>query len=144
MTFQELLLDAIKYDEEKLAYSVYWLIKNGVVKGADYSKGINWDLVNHAEVQVMRERNELNLNPIKLFSVPMGNNRHMLIFAKDEQSARGHYLNETNELPSKIFNISNDMDKSFWFPDKNKNQTLRELKDEMLRFPATAMIFEKG
>lgn len=144
MTFQELLLDAIKYDEEKLAYSVYWLIKNGVVKGADYSKGINWDLVNHAEVQAMRERNELNLNPIKLFSVPMGNNRHMLIFAKDEQSARGHYLNETNELPSKIFNISNDMDKSFWFPDKNKNQTLRELKDEMLRFPATAMVFEKG
>jgi len=144
MTFQELLLDAIKYDEEKLAYSVYWLIKNGLVKGSQHSRGIDWNLVNHQEVQAMRERNELNLEPIKLFSVPMGNNNHMLIFAKDEKSARGHYLNETDQLPPKIFDISNDMDKSFWFPDKNKNQTLRELKNETLKFPATAMIFEKG
>lgn len=144
MTFNELLLDAIKYDEEKLAYSVYWLIKNGVVNGTDYAKSVNWDLVNHNEVQVMRERNELNLNPIKLFSVPMGNKQHMIIFAQNEESARGHYLNETSQLPSKLFDISSDMDKSFWFEEKQKYQTLRELKDETLMFPATAMIYEKG
>ena len=143
MTFNDLLLDAIKYDAERLAYSVYWLIKNEVVKGTDYSKGIDWDLVNHVVVQNMIERNELNIIPIRLFSVPMGNNRHMLIFAQDEQLARGHYLNETDQLPSKIFDISNGMDKNFWFPDKKKYQTLRELKDETLIFPATAMIYEK-
>ena len=143
MTFQELMFDAIKYDSEKLAYSLYWLIKNGVVKGHDYANKVDWDLVNHEEVQAMRNRNELNLKPIKLFSVPMGNNLHMLIFAQDEESARGHYLNQTNELPSKIFDITNSMEKSFWFPDKNKYQTLRELKDETLVFPATAMIFER-
>lgn len=144
MTYQELLLDAIKYDEEKLAYSLYWLIRNGIVKGSEYAKSINWDLVNHSEVQAMREKNELNINPIKLFSVPMGSNQHMIIFAQDEKSARGHYLNETDQLPSKIFDISNDMDKRFWFPDKNKYQSLRELKDETLVFPGTAMIYEKG
>lgn len=144
MTYQELLLDAIKYDEEKLAYSIYWLIRNGIVKGSAYAKGINWDLVNHSEVQAMRDKNELNLNPIKLFSVPMGNNRHMLIFAQDEKSARGHYLNETDQLPSKIFDISSDLEKGFWFEDKQKTRTLREMKDETLMFPATAMVFEKG
>lgn len=144
MTFNELLLDAIKYDEEKLAYSVYWLIKNGVVKGTDHFQGINWDLVNHDEVEGMRKRNELNINPIKLFSVPLGNNKHMLIFAQTEESARGHYLNEMGQLPTKIFNISSDMDKSFWFEEKQKYQSLRELRDETLMFPATAMIYEKG
>ncbi|MER2048168.1 MAG: hypothetical protein ABTA23_08020 [Solibacillus sp.] len=144
MTFQELMFDAIKHDSEKLAYSVYWLIKNGVVKGADYANKVDWDLVDHEEVQAMRKRNELNLKPIKLFSVPVGNNSHMLIFAQNEESARGHYLNQKDELPSKIFDISNSMEKSFWFPDKNKYQTLRELKDETLVFPATAMIFKKG
>ncbi|RHW38726.1 hypothetical protein D1B33_07590 [Lysinibacillus yapensis] len=144
MTYQELLLDAIKYDEEKLAYSVYWLIKNGTVRGTDNAKSVNWDLVNHQEVQAMRERNELNLNPIKLFTFPLGDNKHFLVFARDEQSAKGHCLNETTRAPTKVFDITNQLDKSFWFPDKNKYQTLRELKDETLMFPATAMIFEKG
>lgn len=144
MTFQELLLDAIKYDEEKLAYSVYWLIKNGVVKGTDYAKSVNWDLVNHLEVQAMRERNELNLNPIKLFTIPLGENKHFLVFANDEKSAKGHCLNETNRVPTKIFDITDQLNRSFWFPEKQKYLSLRELRDEALKFPATAMIFEKG
>jgi len=143
MTFNELLYDAIKYDGEKLAYSIYWLIKNGIVKGTDPSKGIDWDLVNHEEVQTMRERNELNLSPIKLFTTPLGNNQHFLVFATDEQSAKGHCFNEIGRLPSKIFDITNQMDKSFWFPDRNEYLSLRDLKDEILIFPATAMIFEK-
>lgn len=143
MTFNELLYDAIKYDGEKLAYSIYWLIKNGIVKGTDSSKGIDWDLVNHEEVQTMRVRNELNLSPIKLFTTPLGNNQHFLVFAIDEQTAKGHCFNEIGRVPSKIFDITNQMDKSFWFPDRNEYLSLRDLKDEILIFPATAMIFEK-
>lgn len=144
MTFNELLMDAIKYDEVKMAYSVYWLFKNGVVQGTDYVNGIDWDLVNHKEVQAMIERNELNLNPIKLYSVPMGNNNHMIIFAESVESARGHYLNETGQLPAKIFDITIKMDKSFWFEDIKQYKSLRQLKDETLVFPATAMVYEKG
>lgn len=144
MTFNELLADAIRYDEELMAYSVYWLIQKGVVKGTDQVKGIDWDMVNHEEVQVMRKRNELNINPIKLYSVPMGNNKHMIIFAHNEESAKGHYLNETGKLPAKIFDITTKIDKSFWFEDIKKYKSLRQLRDETLVFPATAMIFEKG
>lgn len=143
MTYSELLNDAIKYDEEKLAYSVYWLIKNGIVKSSDYAHSVNWDLVNHEEVEVMRRRNELNMSTIRLFTLPLGNGKHFLVFAESEQAARGHCLNEMGYAPNKIFDITNKLDTSFWFPEKQKYQSLRELRDEILIFPATAMIFQK-
>ena len=137
-------MDAIKYDEELMAYSVLWLIKNGIVKGTDSANNVDWDLVNHEEVKELRKRNELNMKPIKLYTVPMGNNQHMIIFAESVESARGHYLNETGQLPAKIFDITIKMDKSFWFEDIKQYKSLRQLKDETLVFPATAMIYEKG
>lgn len=144
MTFNELLLEAIKCDDELLAYSIYWLIKNNVVKGTDFANNINWNLVNHEEVKQMRERNELNLQTIKTYSVPLGNRQHIIIFAQSEESAKGHVYTELGRIPTKIFDISNKMDMSFWFPEQQKNKSLRQVKDETLVFPATAMIFTKG
>lgn len=144
MTFNELLLEAIKCDDELLAYSIYWLIKNNVVKGTDFANNINWNLVNHEEVKQMRERNELNLQTIKTYSVPLGNRQHIIIFAQSEESAKGHVYAEFGRIPTKIFDISNKMDMSFWFPEQQKNKSLRQVKDETLVFPATAMIFTKG
>lgn len=144
MTFNELLLEAIKCDDELLAYSIYWLIKNNVVKGTDFANNINWNLVNHEEVKQMRERNELNLQTIKTYSVPLGNRQHIIIFAQSEESAKGHVYAELGRIPTKIFDISNKMDMSFWFPEQQKIKSLRQVKDETLVFPATAMIFTKG
>lgn len=144
MTFNELLLEAIKCDDELLAYSIYWLIKNNVVKGAHLANNIDWNLVNHEEVKRMRERNELNLQTIKTYSVPLGNKQHIIIFAQNEESAKGHVYAELGRIPTKIFDISNKMDMSFWFPEQQKIKSLRQVKDETLVFPATAMIFTKG
>lgn len=138
-----MLTDAIKYDEEKLAYSIYWLIKQGIIKGTDYAKQINWDLVNHDEVTEMITRNELGMIPIKLFSMPIGEGKHLLVFAQDEKSARGHCLNELGIIAQKVFDLTDKINRSFWFPEKQKYLSLRELRDETLVFPATALIFEK-
>ena len=142
MTFNELLLDAIKFDEVWMAYSVYWLIKNDVYKGTDSIKQVNWGLINEDEVKQMMERNDLNLNPVKLYTIPLGNDLHFLIFALTEESARGHCLNELGRLPEKIFDISQKMEMSFWFEDRQEYKSLRELKDETLIFPATAMVYQ--
>ena len=142
MTFNELLLDAIKFDEVWMAYSVYWLIKNDVYKGTDSIKQVNWGLINEDEVKQMMERNDLNLNPVKLYTIPLGNDLHFLIFALTEESARGHCLNELGRLPEKIFDISQKMEMSFWFEDRQEYKSLRELKDETLMFPATAMVYQ--
>lgn len=143
MTFQELLIDSLKFEEWKLAYSTYWLIKNGVYKSSDFATNVDWGLVNYEEVQHMWERNELNINAIKLFSMLIENKKYFIVFAIDEKSAKGHFLNEIGTIPRKVIDITDKMDKSFWFPDKGKYQTLRELKNEKLIFPATAMIYEK-
>lgn len=143
MTFNELLLEAIKCDDELLAYSIYWLIKNNVVKGTDFANNINWNLVKHEDVKKMRERNELNLQSIKVYTVPLGNKQHIIIFAQSEESAKGHVYAELGRIPTKIFDISNKMDMSFWFPEQQKIKSLRQVKDETLIFPATVMIFEK-
>ena len=138
-----MLTDAIKYDEERLAYSIYWLIKQGIIKGIDFAKQINWDLVNHDEVTEMITRNELGMVPIKLFSMPIGEGKHLLVFAQDEKSARGHCLNELGIIAQKVFDLTDKINRSFWFPEKQKYLSLRELRDETLVFPATALIFEK-
>lgn len=143
MTYNELLYDSIKYDEEKLAYAVYWLIKNNVVKGTDNANSVNWDLVNYHEVEEMKKRNELDLKIIKLYTMPIGNNQHFLVFAVDEKSARGHCLNELGMLPEKVFDITDELDMSFWFPEEKKYKSLREIRDATIIFPATAMIFDK-
>jgi len=143
MTFQELLIDSLKFEEWKLAYSTYWLIKNGVYNSSDLAINVNWDLVNHEEVKQMWERNELNINPIKLFSMLIEDKKYFIVFAIDEKSAKGHFLNEIGTIPIRVIDITDKLDKSFWFPDKGKHQTLRELKNEKLTFPATAMIYEK-
>ena len=45
MTFNELLMDAIKFDEPHMAYAIFWLIKHEVYKGTDRADNVNWDLV---------------------------------------------------------------------------------------------------
>lgn len=144
MTLNELLMDAIKFDDELLAYSIYWLIKNNVKKGTDFANSINWNLVNHEEVKQMRECNELNLQTVKTYSLPLGNRQHIIVFARNEESAKGHVFAELGRIPTKIFDISNKIDMSFWFPEQQKIKSLHQVKDETLVFPATAMIFTKG
>ena len=143
MTYNEFLYDAIKFDEPKLAYPLYYLIKNGIVNGSDYYKREVLLSVPQIEVDKLIAENVLNLNKIKLYSVPLGNGQHFILFAESEESARGHCLNELGRLPTKIIDITQKMDMSFWFEEKKKYQSLREIKDETLTFPSSVMIFEK-
>lgn len=143
MTYNELLYDAIRFDEPKLAYPLYYLIKNGVVNGNEmYNKEMLFNIPRH-EIDKLITENVLGLNKIKLYSVPIGDNKHFILFAESEESARGHCINVLGRLPEKIIDISQKMDMSFWIEEKKKYQSLREIKDETLVFPSSVMIFEK-
>lgn len=143
MTVNELLYDAIKYDEELLAYSVYWSIKNGLCNGLDNVKQFKAELVNGDEVKEMINRNELDMRIIKLYTMPTISDKHLIVLAESEASAKGHYLNEIGTLPQKIFDISAKMDKTFWFGDEIGYKSIRKFKDETLMFPITVMEFTK-
>ena len=143
MTYNELLYDAIRFDEPKLAYPLYYLIKNGIVNGSDmYKKEMLFNIPRN-EVDKLIAENVLGLNKIKLYSVPIGDNKHFILFAESEESARGHCISVLGRLPEKIIDISQKIDMSFWIEEKKKYQSLREIKEETLVFPSSVMIFEK-
>jgi hypothetical protein len=143
MTVNELLYDAIKYDEELLAYSVYWSIKNGLCNGMDNAKKFKKELVNGEEVKEMIAVNELDMRIVKLYSMPTTSSNHLIVLAESEESAKGQYLIEVGKLPQKIFDISDKMDKSFWFGEEMGYKTIRKYKDETLMFPNTVMEYTK-
>lgn len=144
MTVNELLYDAIKYDEELLAYSVYWSIKTGLCNGLDSVKQFNSDLVNVDEVKQMIAQNELDMRIVKLYSMPTTPGSHLIVLAENEKTAKGQYLNDVGKLPQKIFDISGKMDKTFWFGKEIGYKSIREIKDKTLMFPVTVMEYEKG
>lgn len=142
MTVNELLFDAIKYDEELLAYSIYWSLKKGLCNGLDQAEQFQAELVNGTEVKEMIANNELGMKIIKLYSMPTTPGSHLIVLAEDEASAKGHYLSEVGRLPNKVFDISIRMDKSFWFEDIGY-KSIRKIKDETLMFPVTVMEYQK-
>lgn len=144
VTVNELFYDCIRFDEEMLAYSVYYLLKNGIKQGHENAASIDWGLVDDAEIKRMMAVNELNLRIIRLYSIPLENRQYMIIFAESEESARGHYLNVMGELPLKVIEMpQSKMETSFWFDDRKQYLSLRELKDENITFPCTALIYQK-
>ena len=143
MTINELLRDAIRYDGELLAYAVYWSIKNGLCKGTDSASLFDRNKVDIKEVLAMKERNELALNVIKLFSMPIDEGKHLIVLAANEADAKGQFLKELNRLPNKVFDITNRMHISFWFEETKQYKSIRDIREEILVFPHTVMVFEK-
>lgn len=144
VTVNELFYDCIRFDEEKLAYSIYYLLKNGIKQGNENSNNIDWSLVDVSEVKRMIAANELNLKIIKLYTVPLEDNQFMIIFAESEESARGYFMNEMGELPKKIIEMpQTKMETSFWLEDKRQFISLRKLREDKVVFPCTALIFKK-
>jgi hypothetical protein len=142
LTINELLYDAIKYDEELLAYSVYWSIKKGLCSGLDSAKRFRSDLVVSDEVKEMIAQNELDMRIVKLYSMPTTPGNHLIVLAESEASAKGQYMDDIGKLPQKIFDISDKMDKAFWFEDIGY-KSIRKIKDETLMFPVTVMEYGK-
>ena len=143
MTVGEYFSDALNYGEDLLAYSIYWTIKNGVCQAYDDESVFKLELLNIEEINEMMECNELGIRTIKLYSMPTEPGVCLYVLAENEQSARGEYLNEFGILPKAIEDISYQMDRTFCIEEIG-NKTVREMKDETLKFPAILFEYEKN
>lgn len=142
MTLNELLYESLKSDEHFLAYSIYWAIQEGLVKGSDRFetlKNINLDTV---KINELRERNVLNVKEIKLYSMPMETNQYLFVFAENESDARGVYMQQFSKLPKSIGDMTSRMDFEMWSEEEGY-KTFREMKDEILHFPSVALVYER-
>ena len=138
MTINELLYDAIKYEETFLAYSLYWSLQQGYCKSLDDSKAFKCNLVDLIEINKLVESNPLGIKIMGLYSMPINKN-HLIVLAENEASAKGHYLSEIGKLPSKIQDMTNKMDTSFWYGKGQGYKSFREIKENTLIFPSTVM-----
>ena len=143
MKVKELFADALKFDHDFLAYSLYWSIKNGICQPEDEKGSINLDIVNFEEVRGMMERNELGVQSIKLYSMQTTPGYVLLVLAESEQSARSEYLNEIGILPVSIVDMSDRMDMSFWIEEISNYKSVRVMKDEAIIFPMSLFEYEK-
>lgn len=144
LTVNEFFYDCIRFDEEKMAYTVYYLLKNGLVRGTDDASSINWSLIDEDTLNRMIDTNELNLKIIKLYAVPLEDMHYAIIFAENEEQARGYCFNAFRKIPQKIIEMpQSKMETTFWFPETNQYKSLRQLKDEQVSFPCTAIIYQK-
>lgn len=143
MTVNELMYDALKYDEPLLAYSVFWSIKQGLCKAQDHVREFKTELVIQEEVNELVEQNPLGMNTLKLYAMPTKENHSLLVFADSEASAKGHYLSEQGKLPRLIHDMTFKLDTTFWFGEEQGYKTLRKVRDETLMFPSTVMEYDK-
>lgn len=143
MTVNELMYDALKYDEPLLAYSVFWSIKQGLCKANDHVKEFKTELVNQEEVNDLIKQNVLGMNMLKLYAMPTKPNHSLLVFAETEAAAKGHYLNELGNLPRTVHDMTHKLDTTFWFGEEQGYKTLRKVRDETLMFPSTVMEYDK-
>lgn len=142
MSISEALGHAIKDGMDRYAYSLLWLVQNGVYDGNAKIDTVDFSKVNHVEVARLKETGILEFSDIQLYSMPIEPRLFMLVFAKCEADARGLFLTNQNRLPSRIDNMTTKMDISFYFDDVG-HKTLRELKDETMDFPSIAVIYDK-
>ncbi len=143
MTVNELMYDALKYDETLLAYSLFWSIKKGLCKAHDHVNKFDMGIVNQKEVYELMEQNPLGIKKMNLYSMPTFPNQHLIVFAESEASARGHYLSEVGILPRLIHDMNDKLDTTFWFGEEQGYKTLRTVRDETLMFPSTVMEYDK-
>mgnify|MGYP003483294309 FL=1 len=144
MTINELLYDAIKYEETFLAYSLYWSMQQGNCKGADSVKTFHAKQVDPIEVNKLIESNPLGIQIMGLYVMPTGGNFHLFVLAANEAIAKGVFLSEVGVLPKKVVDMTIKMDTTFWFGEDTGYKSCREIKNETLMFPHIVGEYDKN
>ena len=133
-TIKEQLADAIDYDAPLLAHAIYFALQEGIVQlddpASSLPKNLDYDIVTK-----WRDENVLQLCTIKLFTIPMGQNRHALYLAKKEDDARAKHFKIYAQLAQRILDATHKMDVSLYCEATGRYRMIRELKRQVLVFP---------
>lgn len=135
-TVNELFNDAILYDQPKLAYCCYQLILSGY-GSKEFNSCIEY--INAYEVAGMTSEDILRLERPKVYLAKRIESWACYLAYK-ESDVKGLHLQLFNEIPSRIIDNTNSIDKSFWFEDLQCYKSLFEIRNELTSFPQ--FIFE--
>lgn len=144
MTIGERFQEALQYEEPLTAHAITLGIRKGLWNLTDPDDRLDWSQLDADEVWAARDSNELGMNPVKLYSSPLGGNQHAIIMAETVQEASSAFSQAFKSKPRVIHHLPHGMDVTTYEKDLTDAQTWREIRNELNTFPAVAGIYHKG
>lgn len=134
MTLREWMIDAIKFDEPTLAYSIYWAAQNGLSLDGNF-ESLKQAQLDHAAIAQLIESDPLGIRYIKLYSWKDGAGFH-LVLATNEQQARECIYSVTGKRADTLHDVTErGMDVSLWDVQRNRTELIRDIKADCVQFP---------
>ena len=135
ITVKEELAEAIYYDEPFLAHTLYYALQKGYVQEDDPISKLPTDM-DYKAITKMRDDNWLQMCTIKLFTIPLNQDRYAIYLARDEDDVRAKHFKIYGWLAQRVIDASHRMDASLYWNDTGVSKTFREMKREALEFPS--------
>lgn len=138
-TVKQLFEDAVHYEESLLAHYIFYLLQKGKAKPEDEASEIDFSFSYADEFRNMWEKNLLDIDQTKIYSLKQSKNKFIFIFAENPKEAQELYWRTYAHEPINCMELSPD--EIMWYG--NRAMTFRDIKKEMKEFPCIIGYYEK-
>lgn len=140
-TIEDLLRDAMDYEEKALIYYILYALKKGKIKMEDPEEkfdSIFFTEREKKEVARLIEENPLKIDRVNIFSLKMDKTRYAMIFARSKREAIHYYIKRFKKKPLNCCEFLLD----YQVMQGEKPITFWELRKQFDSFPAYAGYME--
>lgn len=136
-TVQQLLDDAIQYDQPLLAHALFCGIQDGTIHPGEPVEGLDYGRLDLEKVKELSERNVLQIRPVKLYAFPIDpvTKSAAFVLAYDEKTAIQSFVAYYKRHPQKIVDATDRIDASISFGDTEKVMSFWEIRKQTQTFP---------
>ncbi|MDW0114373.1 hypothetical protein QT711_14340 [Sporosarcina saromensis] len=135
LTIKEELADAIKLDGSFVAHAIYYALQKGLVQLDDPSSSLPYPLLDYDIIRKWMDINYLQLCTVKLFKIPVQQNRQALYLAHEENEARAQHYKMYGYRVERIMEAPHEMDTSLYCEETGKHRVIRDMKRKTVEFP---------
>lgn len=135
-TINQLLLDAIKYDEVFMAYSIYLAVQEGVLKLSDGEEKFREVQFPDEKIRAAIESDSLKLytNMIKLYLVRYEND-YAVYLSKSEKEVASYHYKLFGEAAERIVDMTHKKDTEIYDEAVNDYLSFRDIQERTVSFP---------
>jgi hypothetical protein len=131
--------DSIIYEESLLAHCIHHLLEEKKISLDDDITKLDFNQVDQQKVAEMVENNVLGIINVGIYSLKRCKGQFVFIFAASEEEARHHYWETFHQLPLNC----HEYPLGFQLTRGNGEVSFREMRRELVRFPAVVGYYER-
>ena len=140
VSYQEMMMSAIEYDEVEVAYDLFYLISYGHINANDEYEHPDWNKIDKSIVNDWMEKDILKTKTFNLYCTRVNVDDWDIFMAKDDIEARGFMLQKYGFLPKIQKMHKNKWLSYFWLPESKEFKSLLDLRKESSVSPRTLLI----